>query len=405
MDVKTYLRGELTKHVEAAKAITDMATEEGRSLTDEERKQVDLRVKSAGDVKQKLADMEANDELRQSIEALGQQVVVPGAGEKAEKPASSFGASFIQSPQMKALRERGTAGNWSTGPIELPYIGSKANETIISTNTDLVPAAYQTGVVDIAKQPLRVADIIPQASTGSSRIRYLKETTATNSAAKVSELGAKPQSVLQFDNADVDVYKVATILYVSDEFLSDVAGMQSYLDGRLGFFVGAKEEDLLLNGGGTTTVSGLFNETSQTQPLAGDTLADAIYKAKTQVRTGSFLEPTHVLAHPTDWENLRLSKDGADNYMNGLGPFVGGGVEPPVWGLSPIVTTAVSQGAMLVGAFNAGSVQMFRRSGITVEMTNSNNDDFESNQLTLRAESRFALVVYRPGAFCEVTGL
>ena len=46
---------------------------------------------------------------------------------------------------------------------------------------------------------------------------------------------------------------------------------------------------------------------------------------------------------------------------------------------------------------------MFNRQGITLEMTNSNVDDFVNNLLTLRAETRFALAVYRPAGFGKVT--
>lgn len=403
MDAKTYLKSELDKHVTEAKAITDRATEEGRSLTEAERSSVDARVKSAAEVKARLVDMEANDELRDSIEKLGNSVTVSSAkgGEAPTMPAKSVGEAFVNSKAWKALKERGTGGSWSTGAIEIPFAGRKANETIITTNLDLVPAQYVPGVTDIAKQPNTIMAVLPSATTGSTRIRYIKETTATNLADAVLEQGQKPQSVLQFDNADVNLTKVATILYVSDEFVEDVDGMQSYLNGRLAAFVEFEEEDQVLNQTG-----GLFDLTTQTQPLGGDSVADAVYKAKTQCRTGSFLEPTHLIIHPTDWEGLRLAKDGNDQYLMGLGPWAGpGGSEPPVWGLNPIVTTRATVGTALVGTMNAGAVQLYRRGGVTVEASNSNASQFETNQITLRAESRLALVVYRPGAFCEVTGL
>jgi len=46
---------------------------------------------------------------------------------------------------------------------------------------------------------------------------------------------------------------------------------------------------------------------------------------------------------------------------------------------------------------------VFRRQGITLEMTNSNVDDFVNNLITLRAEERLALAVYRPAGFGAVT--
>ena len=71
-------------------------------------------------------------------------------------------------------------------------------------------------------------------------------------------------------------------------------------------------------------------------------------------------------------------------------------------GLTVDVTTAIAQGTVLVGGFQE-SAQIFRRQGVTVEMTNSNVDDFVNNLITVRAEERLALAVYRPAGFGKVT--
>ncbi|HCG01105.1 MAG TPA: phage major capsid protein, partial [Chloroflexi bacterium] len=42
-----------------------------------------------------------------------------------------------------------------------------------------------------------------------------------------------------------------------------------------------------------------------------------------------------------------------------------------LWGVKAVITTAVAQGTVLVGGFQE-SGQIFRRSGITLDMTNSN---------------------------------
>lgn len=405
MNVKTYLESELRKHVDAAKSKVADAQTEGRQLTDSERAEVETHSKAAADVKAKLADIVSNDDLLKTIEGLGQSVIVPGGGTPSAAPAKSIGAAFVQSKEYKALMERGIeGGSWSTGPVSLNWFGQKANETVHAA--DDTPQDFRPGIVDIAKQANTVMGIVPSATTDSNIIRYLKETTATNAADDTAEIAAYDQSVLKFDNADVEVEKVATILYVSDEMLSDVAGMRSYLDGRLAAFVDFQEEEQVVNGNGASPqLDGLFAQTTQAQALAGDTVADAIYKAKTQVRTGSFLEPTHVLVHPTDWQTIRLAKDGNDNYMNGLGPFTGGDSEPPVWGLRPIVTSRVAAGTALVGAFSPIALQLFRKGGVTVEATNSHGELFASGQVAIRASSRMGLVIYRPAAFCEVTGL
>jgi len=45
------------------------------------------------------------------------------------------------------------------------------------------------------------------------------------------------------------------------------------------------------------------------------------------------------------------------------------------------------------------------RTGLLIEGTNCNEDDFVRNLMTIRAELRAGLAVYHGSAFCEVTGL
>ena len=71
------------------------------------------------------------------------------------------------------------------------------------------------------------------------------------------------------------------------------------------------------------------------------------------------------------------------------------------------VASGVSDGTAntaLVGAFRLGG-QVFNREGVRIEATNSDQDDFIKNLITIRCERRLALAVYRPKAFCTVTSL
>jgi HK97 family phage major capsid protein len=75
-----------------------------------------------------------------------------------------------------------------------------------------------------------------------------------------------------------------------------------------------------------------------------------------------------------------------------------------LWGLPVVVTTSATVGTAVVGAFNT-CAEVFRKGGITVEATNSNENDFLTNLIAIRAEERLALAVYRPAGFSTVTGL
>src|SRR5699024_4906752 len=108
-----------------------------------------------------------------------------------------------------------------------------------------------------------------------------------------------------------------------------------------------------------------------------------------------------------DYQALRLSKDGNGQYLAG-GPFTGsygqGGhtLQPPVWGQTPIITTAIPQGAALLGGGRQAAT-VYRKDGIRVETSNIDGADFTHNRFTLLAEIRVLLAVLQPSAFVEVT--
>ena len=64
----------------------------------------------------------------------------------------------------------------------------------------------------------------------------------------------------------------------------------------------------------------------------------------------------------------------------------------------------MTRGIALVGAFRMAG-QIWRRTGLTIETTNSNEDDFLNNLVAVRAEQRMGLTVYQPNKFCTVTSI
>lgn len=65
-----------------------------------------------------------------------------------------------------------------------------------------------------------------------------------------------------------------------------------------------------------------------------------------------------------------------------------------------MVTTAATQGEVLVGAFRVGAT-VYRKGGVRVEATNSHASNFTDNKVTVRAEERVALAVRYPAAFVK----
>ncbi len=266
------------------------------------------------------------------------------------------------------------------------------------------------GITVVNQQPLTIAQLLAQGETTASTIRIFTESSFTNAATAVAEEGEKPEATFSLAETDFAVKKIAVIGRISDEMLSDYPAVRDYVNARLGFMVQAKEDNELLNGAGGSSITGILQTGSiQTQAYAGNTIFDAIDKGLQKVRTIAFLEPDAIIMNPTDWGNARRSKDSNGQYYAG-GPFSGtygvGGysVAGFLWGKPVIETTAIAQGTALVGAFRLGA-QLFRRMGLTMEMTNSDASDFKYNRIAIRAEERLALVVYRAASFCTVTGI
>lgn len=283
------------------------------------------------------------------------------------------------------------------------------------TSYDRVP-----GIVELGQQPLTVADLFMQAQTDSPTIRYMKETSYTNAADTVSEGDDKPEASFLLEETDVSIRKVAVWTKVTDETLEDFSQIRPYIDQRLAFMVRSKIDDQLLNGNGTApNLVGLLGTSGvQTAEMSSNTavkLAEAIMNAITKVRTVGFFEPDAIVIHPNDYQKLRLATDGNTQYYGG-GFFegqYGKAYNDPgsIWGLRVVQTTAISEidlatpGASnkgpIVGAFQLGGA-VFYRNGLSIESTNTDQDDFIMNLTTIRVEQRLGLAVYRPLAFCRV---
>lgn len=325
-----------------------------------------------------------------------------------DRSPKSMGQQVVDSAGYQGRGEKGSRFSVDAGIM---------NATLTETTggAGAVVPTYQTTPVNILFRRLVVADLFPQGSIDGNTLIYVKESTVTNAAAAVAEGAAKPASDLNLVQVTETVKKIATTLKVTDEMFDDQPAMRSYVDARLSLFVQLAEEDQLLNGSGTgANMTGILNRSGkQTAVAVGATpvetkRADSIYNQITQIRANAFLEPDAIVIHPTDWQTIRLNKDANFQYFGG-GPFTGaygnGAVaSDSLWGLRVVVTPAMTVGTALVGAFAAGA-QVFRKGGLRVEMTNSNEDDFLKNLVAIRAEERLALAVYRPGAFGTVTGL
>jgi HK97 family phage major capsid protein len=386
-----------------ARAITTGAAEEGRPISEDEEAKVKGFLAQVEVLKEKKAEVEGAIATRQRVEDAGKSIVVEERKSEelpAHRRAMSLGEAFVKSAEYKAARDAGFRGSWSTGALEIEGKTLLDSTAVGSGDAGLLQVDVRPGILPVLAQRLTVADLMAQGSTSATSIRYMVEAAYTNAAAGVAEGAEKPESALAFDATDESVKKIATFLPVTDEMLEDVPALASYINGRLSLFVQMEEEAQLLYGAGGNDLNGLFGRIPAAnlgirKAGSGVTDADHIFRAISRVRE-AFLEPDGIIMHPNDWEGIVLLKDSQGLYMGG-GPF-SPEAGPSLWGMRVVVTTAVTEGAPIIGAFGTAA-QIFRKGGLTVEASNSHSDYFAKNKTAIRAEERLALAVYRPAAF------
>lgn len=255
-----------------------------------------------------------------------------------------------------------------------------------------------SGIVATPNRRLTVRDLLMSGQTASNAITYMRETGFTNNAAvQQNEGDKKAQSDIKFDEQTVNVATLAHYFKASRQILDDVPQLASHINGRLIYGLKLVEEQQLLNGDGLSgnlkgvaTQATAFNDKAA---LANYTIIDQIRLAMLQAVLAEYPASGHVL-NPIDWAKIELTKDNNGRHIIGNPQGV---ATPTLWGIPVVATQAMQAGKFLTGAFDLGA-QVFDRQASTV-MVGFENDDFTKNLVTVLAEERLALAVYRPEAF------
>ncbi|WP_312946274.1 phage major capsid protein [Superficieibacter sp.] len=355
---------------------------------------VTLELKQMTD--QSLTEM---NELKERLTELEQK----GARRPGEEPAQrkSLGSLVIESEAYKGMDS--SARKSIRVRLERKDIMNvpATTGTGASATNSLVIADRIQGIVAPPERTMTIRDLLIPGNTASNGVEFVQETGFTNNAATVPEGGLKPKSDIQFELKNAPVRTIAHHFKASRQILDDAPGLASYIDGRAQYGLRFKEEQQLLNGDGTgANILGILPQAAEFAPaisVAGATPIDRLRLAVLQAVLAEYPSSGFVL-NPIDWAGIELTKDSEGRYI--IAQPVNGGV-PRIWGLPVVETQAMAQNNFLTGAFNMAA-QIFDRTEIEVLLSTENEDDFIRNMVTILAEERLAMAVYRPEAF--VTG-
>lgn len=317
-----------------------------------------------------------------------------GAAQGAED-VKGLGAQFTDSDSFKELasKQRGVA-----------RISVKAVTSVTSATTgtggvgDAIQAVRLPGIIAPPERAMTIRDLILPGRTSSPSVEFVQETGYQNMAAMVAEGAAKPQSDLAFDLKTTSVRTLAHWIKASKQVLADIPLLQSYIDGRMRYGLRYVEEGEILAGDGTGQhLLGLIPQATAFDTdlsVSGDQQVDTLRRAILQVRIAEY-RASGIVLNPKDWADIELLKDDNGSYL-WSNPQVNNGQN--LWGLPVVDTNAMPEGEFMVGAFNMAA-QVFDREEAAVEVSTEDGDNFTKNMVTIRAEERIALAVFRPESF------
>lgn len=320
-------------------------------------------------------------------------------------PAQTLGRIFIENDQYKSMVT--TKGKRARIEVKT-LLGNMETRAVVNAsgqNQPLVPDMRVPGIITPIQRRLTIRDLLPVGRTSSNLVQFVQELLFTNNAGpQVSgsptvgaENATKPESDLTFQLANAPVITLAHFILASKQVLDDAPMLQSYIDGRLLYGLKLEEEDELLNGdGGAGQLNGLFNQAATYNRASTGTKIDILRRVQTQVALQEMALEAYVL-NPIDWEEIELTKDTQGRYIiarpESLAP-------PALWG-KPVVATNSITAANFLGANFSQAAQIWDREDASVELSREDGDNFKKNMVTILAEERLALAVYRTAAMVK----
>lgn len=306
----------------------------------------------------------------------------------------TLGEMFTEAPSFKSHKNVRAAFS-----VDLENFSMK---TLFQTTAGFAP--FIPRIPDIVPFPNRqpvVADLMPQTETDLPGFKYMEITTWTNAAASVAEGATKPEATVVATERTATMIKLAVTLPVTDEQMDDVPMIRSFIENTLMMMVMLEEDRQLLLGNGTTELQGINTKAGiNTQAKGADDRFTAALKLLTKIRAVGFANPSAFVMNPTDWTTYQTQQDGMGRFILG---DPGAQTEARLWGLPVVQTVGQTLGTVTSGDWRTWA-HIYRRLGLRVD-AGYVNDQFNKNQMTLRAEERLTLAIFRALAFGILTGV
>jgi HK97 family phage major capsid protein len=319
-----------------------------------------------------------------SIEQKGSQQAEPKA------KAESWGEQFVKSARYADF----AGGNLSKMRVEV-------KNTLVGADANVAPDR-KPGIVGGAMVPFSMEALLPSTTTSSNAIEFTKENAFTNNAAEASEGAEKGESALTWTLVNMPVSTVAHWIKISKQLAADNTSLAAYVNTRMQYGVNAKVDTQLVVGDGTapnisgTYDSGNFTAHGIANAALGSTLKKLVLIRKVMADLYAAGYPADaIVLNPADWATIEI-----ELFTTAAGQTlynVNSSGQAFLFGIPVIQAIGMAADTFQVGRFSE-AYMIYNREGVVVEMSDSDDDNFTKNLITLRAERRLALATEKPAA-------
>ena len=277
----------------------------------------------------------------------------------------------------------------------------EVKNTLTGSDTNVAPDR-RPGIVPGAFQMLSVESLLNSTTTTSNAVEFTKEASFTNNAAEAAEGSAKAESAITWSLVNMPVSTVAHWIKISRQLAMDNTALAAYVNTRMRYGVQRKVETQLCSGDGTApNISGMFDSGNFTahgylSGALGSTLPKLVLIRKMIADSWAAGYPADaILLNPADFAAIEIEL--LTTTSNAVRVQVDANGVMRLWGVPVVQAVGMTADTVAVGAFGQ-AYTVYNREGVTVEMSESDSDNFTKNLITIRAERRLALATEVPGA-------
>ena len=401
MDVRAYRALNADQYEERRNLVLSLAEELPEDATDEQMRSIadEMDIISDEDVRRDKLTQLRNHKAAEVIGGMGKVVSKAAEPEEVERKAASAGEHFANYVRSHGHEKSFhlVAPAYKRAYSDVQVSPAVSGDGAVPELTQAI-TTYDKNVVEGVREDMGILGLLNREVIEGNTLVYFVEGATEGSIDVTDEATAKDQLHFATPTAKtVTLEKLAAFVKESDEYIEDFGYLASAINGRLLYELNytrqAKVLSTLLGTSGIQTI-----ENVSYNALA---IADEIANAISDVMQYSGRPANAIVMTPAIWKMLRIGK------YTGSGEYVGGGYFEAlhgenIWNLPIVLSNQLSGGHVIVGAFNTCASLVTKSDGVTIEATNTDQDDFIKNLMTVRAEIREKLAVRRPAGFVDI---